>query len=256
MHLFPRFVAILAAAAASGLAQTPQPVMQSFDAASIKPAKPGTRGYSIQPLPGRVSAQNVTLKLLIAEAYHVYDFQISGGPKWLDDDRYDVEAKAAGEATPNKNQLRAMLRSLLADRFSLTIHHDTKEMQVFALEAAKGGTKAQPAKHPDSPVMFRVFQRRQITAENAPLDYLTEALTWLLGRPVLDQSGLEGSFDYKLEWAPDELQIQAQEAPPQTDGSAPSLSAALQQQMGLRLVSKKDAVDLIAVDKAERPTAN
>ncbi len=73
---------------------------------------------------------------------------------------------------------------------------------------------------------------------------------------MLDRSGLEGSFDYKLEWAPDELQIQAQEAPPQTDGSAPSLSAALLQQMGLRLVSKKDAVDLIAVDKAERPTAN
>jgi uncharacterized protein (TIGR03435 family) len=104
--------------------------------------------------------------------------------------------------------------------------------------------------------MFRVFQRRQITAENAPLENLTEALTWILGRPVLDRTGLEGSFDYKLEWSPDETQLRSQEAPPETDGNVPSLAAALQQQVGLRLVSRKGPVDLIMVEKAERPREN
>jgi uncharacterized protein (TIGR03435 family) len=104
--------------------------------------------------------------------------------------------------------------------------------------------------------VFRVYQRRQITAENAPLEHLTETLTWVLGRPVLDQTGLEGAFDYKLEWSPDEAQVRSQEAPPETEGNAPSLNAALQQQLGLKLVSKKGPVELIVVEKAERPIAN
>jgi uncharacterized protein (TIGR03435 family) len=81
-------------------------------------------------------------------------------------------------------------------------------------------------------------------------------LRWLLGRPVLDRTGLEGSFDYKLEWSPDETQLRSQEAPPETDGNAPSLAAALQQQVGLKLVSRKGPADLIVVEKAKRPRAN
>jgi len=203
-----------------------------------------------------VSAQNVTLKLLISEAYHVYEFQISGGPKWIDSDRYDVEAKSAGDVPPTKKQLQTMLQTLLADRFGLTVRHERKEMPVYVLQADKEGPKLRPAMHADAPVMFRVFQRRQITAENAPLENLTDVLTWLLGRPVLDRTGLEGSFDYKLEWSPDELQLQSQEAPPQADGNAPSLGGALQRQLGLRLAALKDLVDLITVEKAERPTGN
>jgi uncharacterized protein (TIGR03435 family) len=226
----------------------------AFGAASIKPARPGVRGYSIRPLPGRMSAENVTLKLLIGEAYNVHDFQISGGPNWIDSDRYDVEAKADGD--PGRKQLRAMLQTLLADRFGLAVRHESREMPVLMLEAAKGGPKLQPAKHPEAPVMFRVFQRRQITAENAPLENLRETLTWLLGRSVLDGTGLQGSFDYHLEWSPDEVQLQSQEAPLQIDGNAPSLGVALQQQMGLKLVSQKGSVNVIAVEKAERPMAN
>jgi uncharacterized protein (TIGR03435 family) len=236
--------------------QTMQAPGSAFDAASIKPAQPGARGYSIRPLPGRVSAENVTLKLLIAEAYAVHDFQVSGGPKWIDSDRYDVEAKAAGDAPPSRKQLRAMLQNLLADRFGLTVRHETREMPVYLLETGKGGPRLQRAKQSQAPVVFRVLQRRQITAENAPLENLTEALTWLLGRPVLDRTGLRGSFDYKLEWSPDDLQLQSQEAPPQTDGNAPSLGGALQQQMGLKLASQRGPVDLIEVENAERPRAN
>jgi len=246
---------IIAFGMAAAHSQSAQMSSAAFDVASIKPARLDARGYSIRPFPGRLSAENVTLKLLIAEAYHVYDFQISG-PKWIDSDRYDLEAKIGGDVPASRTQLRSMLQRLLADRFSLSVRRESKEMSVYMLEADKGESKLQPAKHPDRPVMFRVFQRRQITAENAPLENLTGALAWLLGRPVLDRTGLEGSFDYKLEWSPDEMQLRSQEAPPETDGNAPSLAVALQQQVGLRLVSRKGPVDLILVEKAERPKAN
>src|SRR5215471_8969592 len=154
--------------------QTMQSPHTAFDVASIKPARPEARGYSIRPFPGRLSAENVTLKLLIAEAYHTHDFQISG-PKWIDSDRYDLEAKIGGDVPASRTQLRSMLQRLLADRFSLSVRRESKEMSVYMLEADKGESKLQQAKHPDRPVMFRVFQRRQITAENAPLEYLTEA---------------------------------------------------------------------------------
>ena len=247
---------ILESGLAGAVAQTVPVLDATFDVASIKPAGVGMRGYSIRPLHDRLSAQNVTLKLLIGEAYHVYDFQISGGPRWIDSDRYDVEAKAASDTPPTHSRLREMLQNLLADRFALIVRHEIRERPVYMLEAAKAGPKIEPAKHPDAAVMFRVFQRRQVTSENAPLVYLTEALTLLLGRPVLDRTGLQGNFDYKLEWSPDELQVQSQEAPPQVDGVMPSLVAALQQQMGLRLLSKRSPVDLIVVERAEKPTPN
>ena len=239
----------------SAWSQTEHSPETAFEVASIKPARPEARGYSIRPLPGRLRAENVTLKLLIAEAYHVYDFQISG-PQWIDSERYDLEAKIGGDTPPSKAQLRAMLQKLLADRFGLIVRHQSKEMPVYLLEVGKGGSRLQPARHPDSPVGFRVFQRRQITAENAPLEHLTDTLTWFLGRPVLDLTGLEGSFDYKLEWSPDETQLRSQEAPPEGDGNTPSLAAALQQQIGLKLASGKGPVDLIVVEKATRPKAN
>ena len=245
-----RFLILIAASLACTRAQSGA----AFEAASIKLARPDARGYSIRPLTGRLSAQNVTLKLLIAEAWHVHDFQVSGGPKWIDADRYDVEAKAGGASPPSRTQLRGMLQELLAERFGLSVRQETKQLPVYVLEAANRA-KLPPAKHPEMPVMFRVFQRRQITAENAPLDDLTETLTWLLGRPVLDHTGLEGSFDYKLEWSPDEMQTQSLEAPPQTDRDAPTLAAALGQ-IGLKLVSQKSPVELIVVQKVEKPSPN
>ena len=244
----------LCVALAGAAAQT-TPADGAFDVASIKPAAAGVRGYSIQPLHDRLSARNVTLKHLVSEAYHVYEFQISGGPKWIDSDRFDVEAKAS-IGSPTRRQLREMLRKLLTDRFALTVRQETKEMPVYAIEVEKGGVKIAAAKHPDAAPMFRVYQRRQITAENSTLEYLTEALSILLGKPVLDETGLEGTFDYKLEWSPDELQVQSSEAPPAPDGAAPSLTRAIKDQMGLKLVSKRGPVEFILVESAQKPAAN
>ena len=228
----------------------------AFDSASIKPAKAGVRGYSIRPLPGRLSISNTPLRKLIAAAWHVYDFQVSGGPKWIDQDAYDIEAKAAGDAKPTERQLMSMLQKLLTDRFGLVIHRESKDQAVYALEIAKGGPKFQTSKDVGDPY-FRVFQRRQITAQRATLEYLLEALSFVLGRPAIDKTGLTGLYDYKLEWTPDEVQVASDEnnARP-VDENVPSLTSALQEQLGLRLVSRKGPVEIILVDRAERAAAN
>ena len=235
-------------------AQTPQP---TFDSASIKPAESGVRGYSLQPLPGRLSAKNVSLKQLIGAAWHLHDYQVEGGPKWMDTDRFDIEAKAADSATPpGEKQIMLMLQSLLASRFALSVQHETKEQPVYILQPAKGGLKVHHTPDTTVQVQFRVFQRHQVTSQNAALENLVEALSWVLGRPVIDQSGVSGPVDYKLEWAPDDLQLRSDESPVQTEGSLPSLGSALQEVLGLRLVSQKGPVEIVTVVKAEKPAAN
>jgi uncharacterized protein (TIGR03435 family) len=227
-----------------------------FDSASVKPSKTGERGYSIRPLPGRLSIGNTTLRLMIAAAYHVNDFQISGGPKWLDSERYDIEAKAAADALPTERQMMGMLQQLLADRFGLAIHRETKDLPRYSLELAKGGPKFQASTDQGAPE-FRVFQRRQITARRSTLEPLLGAMAWLLGRPVLDKTGLTGLYDYKLEWTPDQVQLASDETSGRpVDENVPSLTSALQEQMGLRLQSQKGPVEIIVVDRAEKPTAN
>ena len=251
MRFHSRLLLVIACAVATGNGAD-----LAFDVASIKPAPPDARGWSIRPLPGRLRAGNVTLKQLIGEAYHVFDFQISGGPKWVDSDRYDVEAKIEREPVPTHTEMRAMLRNLLEDRFALAVRHESRKMQVYALLTGQSGPKFQRAKDPGGQIVFRVFQRRQITAENARLQNLTETLSYLIGTPVVDRTGLEGTFDYRLEWTPDELQVRSTEAPPQADGDAPRLDGALQQQLGLKLVSQKDQVEVMVVEKADKPTSN
>jgi len=230
---------------------------QAFDAVSIKPASTGVRGYSIRPLPGRLSTQNTTLKQLVAAAYHVNDYQVTGGPKWIDSDRFDIEAKAADAAKPpSDKELMIMLQKLLEQRFAITVRRDTREQQVYALQSGKNGPKLQASKDTTVPVQFRVVQRHLITSVNAPLDHLIETLQWVLGRPVLDQTGLTGPFDYKLEWAPDDLQLRSDESPVQSAASLPSLGSALQETLGLRLVSQKGPVEIINIETAGHPAGN
>jgi uncharacterized protein (TIGR03435 family) len=194
--------------------------------------------------------------MLIAAAYHVNDFQVSGGPKWLDSDHYDIEAKASGDARPTEKQMMAMLQRLLAERFALAIQRENRDLPRYALEIGKGGPKFQESKDTGE-LEFRVFQRRQIIAKRAPLSYMLEAMAWLLGRPIVNETGLDGLYDYKLEWTPDEVQVASDEtAARPKDENVPSLSSALQEQLGLRLRSQKGPVEMITVERAEKPTAN
>ncbi|HLK66896.1 MAG TPA: TIGR03435 family protein [Bryobacteraceae bacterium] len=228
---------------------------QAFEVASVKPAKPGVRGYAIQPVPGGLKVVNASLRMIIAEAWHLYDFQVLGGPKWLDEDRFDIDAKAAGGTQPTKGQLREMLQRLLAERFGVGSHRESRMLPVYVLEVAKGGSKMRRSNDEGDPY-FRLLQRRQITAERAELSLLTVTLSELLGRPVLDKTGLEGKFAYKLEWTPDATQVRSSDQPVGDNDNIPSLSSAVQEQLGLRLSSQKGPVEILVVDRAEKPSAN
>jgi uncharacterized protein (TIGR03435 family) len=215
----------------------------SFDVASVKPANPNAVGSNTDSDPGRVTMQNVTLKRCIMRAYEVPDLQITGGPKWLDESRYDVEARAdhpAGYA-----ELNQMLQTLLAERFHLKLHHETRSLQGYAIVVAKDGLKMKPSAPgtrghtSDNP--------GSVVSTAASISRLALKLSVLLKVPVVDESGVNGSFDFTLHWIPDG-------AADPTAG--PSLFTAMQEQLGLRLEGRKVPTDMLVVDHAEPPSAN
>ena len=127
---------------------------------------------------------------------------------------------------------------------------------MYLLQPAKAAVKVQQTKDAAAEVVFRVYQRRQITSRNAPLSYLIESLSRILGRPVVDRTELTGAYDYTLDWAPDVLQLPSDENAVQSDGSRPSLGAALQDQLGLRLSQQHGPVDILNVNRAQKPNVN
>ncbi len=278
-------------------AQTPTPTPSpapTFDVASVKPNKTGGMGVRIMFQPGgRFNADNITLKFLVRLAYDVQDFQISGGPPWLNSDRYDIEAKAEGppegdmrtmteeQRQADMKRRRLMLQALLADRFKLTLHKESKEAPIYALVVAKNGPKmkelppepppapdADPKDPPDKPdpkhmVMGRGGMRMgrgELTGNGVKLSFLAEALSNPLGRTVVDKTGLKGDYNFELKWTPDESQGPgfrgAGDAPPPPDANGPSIFTAIQEQLGLKLESQKGPVDLLVIDHAEKASEN
>ena len=208
---------------------------QTFEVASIKPSAPGARGPTIyNPTQSRFAISAITLKSLVAYAYDVRDFQISGGPKWLDTDQFEIVAKPEGPVTSER--ILAMTRSLLAERFALKLHRESKEMPVLALQIAKGGPKLQPATGTGPEVRGG---KGRLVAKNVTMAmFAAQLAARVLDRPVLDRTGLAGEFDIQLEWSPDDL------------------FASLQEQLGLKLEAQKGQVEVWVIDHAERPSAN
>jgi uncharacterized protein (TIGR03435 family) len=264
--------------AAGGLFAQSAAVPLTFEVASIKPSAPDARGTSItlKP-PNGMEATNAPLRMLITFAYNIRDFQLSGGPGWTGTERFDILAKA--ERSPNsesvpddprkmtdaqrakkQEEMRERVRALLAERFQLTIHHETREAPVYALVVAKGGSKLQAVQEaPDGPMGLR-GGRGQLTGMAAALPMLANVLSTQLGRPVIDKTELKGKYDFKLEWTPDPGQgpqpPAGVEVPPPPDVEGPSIFTALQEQLGLRLESQKGPVETIVIDRVEKPSGN
>ena len=194
---------------------------------------------------------------MIRFAYDVRDFQITGGPNWLDSDRFDIVAKPeteiARDAAGNE-KLRLMLRALLTERFRLAIHRDTKEETVYSLVAGRNGPKIALA-GPDSKGPQLVMTRGTLTAQKIPLDMFVKTLAGNLGRDVIDNTGLTGEYDFSLRWTPEAGQ-QLGPLPGQEDREGASIFTALQEQLGLKLESKKAPVEIIVVDHAEKALEN
>ncbi len=280
-----RGMALMVLAAAGAFAQ-PATAPLTFEVATIKPSSGDDRRSAMMIQPGGgFSASGVTFKTLLTLTYDVREFQISGGPKWIDTDRFDVTAKAERGAATNadskpprpmlrmsdqerkttQEQLAQRLQVLFADRFHLVVHKETKEQQVYALVVGKGGSKLQATKDGVSQRqgMMRMG-RGSVEGQGVPLDVLIRAISGQLGRPVIDRTGLSGNFDIKLQWTPDPGQAPrpfgdappAGVEPPPSDPNGPSIFTALQEQLGLRLESQKGPVDLIVIDRVEKPSEN
>jgi uncharacterized protein (TIGR03435 family) len=228
---------------------------------------------NISTYPGRFTASNATLKFLIQAAYRVRDDQIVGGPRWLDSVRYDIVAKAPGSV--KQEDYRALLQGLLADRFQLSLHRDTRMLQTYELTVAKGGLKIK-AIEPSESGAVEVSQggakpkgggslgRGQLTAKRASMAQLAGMLSNSIHADVQEKTGISGLFDVELRWEPDEREaaIIKPGAPPSeastatSDLSGPSIFAALQDQLGLKLQSRKAPVEILVIDHAATPSEN
>lgn len=251
----------------------------SFEVASIKHDPNPCGGCAIRfdmGGPDRYAPTNITAKWLIELAYGIKDFQLSGGPSWVSSQGFDIDAKvddvtasqiAHLSRDQQEKQKYLMLRSLLADRFNLKITPGTKYLPMYAIVLAKGGPKLTPAGRGSdgltSPLPRTGFTIRSgvctITASSEPISQLASMLSTQLGRLVLDQTGVKGTYDFKLQFAV-ETGPGGAPLPPAQRGTgtetAPSLFSAIQEQLGLRLKSTKAPVETIAIDHIEEPSAN
>jgi uncharacterized protein (TIGR03435 family) len=247
-----------------------------FAVATIKPNNKNN-GWRLEFTPDGFTARGVFLRQVIQEAYGVYEEnRMYGGPTWLTSERFDIEAKidsadAAGFRDFSLDQRRFMLQRLLADRFKLTIHRETKELPAYALLVAKSGPKLHESK-PDTIYHSQIKGVDGLVTRSGRgyLDgqgFSTTALAQLLypsaGILVVDKTGLTGSYDFSLHWTPDDVSTpmaKATEGGTQeaaaSDFSGPSLFTALQEQLGLKLVPMKFPLEVIVIDHVEMPSEN
>ena len=218
----------------------------AFEVASVKLTPPGNNGMSISLPPGRFTAGNASLKLLMVNAFDVLTFQIVGGPGWMDSDRFDIDAKTPDNISGKQGY--EMLQTLLADRFQLKIHREMREMPIYTLVVGKNGPKLNPAKEGERP-MVSGRGRGRMEFQKVSVQTLALNLAGNMDRIVLDRTGLTGDFDFTLEWNPDLGQ-------PDPDQSKPSIFTALTEQLGLRLESTRGPVEVLVIDHAEKPSEN
>lgn len=270
----------------------------SFEVASIKKHFPDGVGGPTRIFMGGVDVSqfhvsNLTAKMLIASAYSIKDFQIAGGPSWISSEHWDIDAKvddslaAQLQKLPRQQQqaqTALMLRSLLIDRFKLQITWSTREGSILALVVAKGGPKLKkvPPPDPTAPTALPApppasgalptpppgmatgesINGVQMGSANAvPIANLVSRLSLLLGQPVVDHTGLKGTYQYTLQFA--ESSLPAADRPPSSgaeppgfNSDAPSIFTALQDQLGLKLEPAKGPIDTITIDHIEEPSPN
>ncbi|HKD09427.1 MAG TPA: TIGR03435 family protein [Bryobacteraceae bacterium] len=259
MRVAAALVVALGVALAFAQAQTtPAP---RFEVASLKPSPPGGRFGGVRPAPGgeRYVATNATLTLLLMVAYRVKPDQITGGPAWIATDTYDMNAKAAGPSTVE--DLHLMLQDLIAERFKLKFHYENKDLPMYALTVDSSGPKMKrhDAENSGEPWIDQsVTQVVQVkmSAKFSPMDYFAWRLGQSLDRPVVDQTGLKGGYDFDLNFTRDLPQgipegALINGAP--VDTSGPTVFEALKRQLGLKLTAQKGPVPVIVIDHVEKP---
>jgi uncharacterized protein (TIGR03435 family) len=225
-----------------------------FEVASVKPANITDLRASIQADGGRFLA-SATLKALVGFAYDVEDHNIVGGPSWITSGAWLVDARTGGTTPSPLPELQQMLQSLLADRFKLAVHRETREESVYELLSVKSGSKLKAAAAPGPPRLHN--GRGQLGGQSVDTGMLARMLSGRLGRVVIDKTGFTGRYDFELTWVP---------APGERDDGAiagsisdpegPALFTGLQEQLGLRLQSAKGPVPYLVIDRVEKSDPN
>jgi bla regulator protein blaR1 len=266
-------------------AQTPMPLPASFESAAITPnTSGGMHGFArVQEHPGTFNAKNMNTAMLVSFAYGVKLFQVSGGPAWINTARYNITAKwdpTQGEQwqkLPRDQRdvpFRLMLQSLLADRFKLQVRHEAQVSPVYALVVAESGSKLQEAKpgdanseqgtggvtgglvrsnHTTALMGWGKFSGQALTTAD-----IANALSMQVGRVVVDETGLKGTYDITLQWTPDQKPQMGQEmpaSPPAADAS-PALLTAIEEQLGLTLKPQTAPIDTVVIESVEEPSQN
>ncbi len=261
----------------------------AFEVASVKVNKSGDGRVALFGQPGgRFNATNVTLQMLISTAFGtpqpLPNFQILGGPEWIRSDRFDIVAKAPGDASLGPDgQMSLMVRTLLKERFDLVVHNETRELPVYALVMARADRRPGPQLKPaavDCAAMGRgrggapppmpqpgeqMLCGIRLTPGNlagggSSMAQFAFAISRFVNRPVLEKTELAGNFDFDLQWTPEQMPPAAPAGPPGApllppiDPNGPSIFTAVQEQLGLKLDSTRGPVDVVVIDRAERPT--
>jgi uncharacterized protein (TIGR03435 family) len=235
----------------------------SFEVATIKPSKPDAPGKYLTVQGNRMISANFSLADYISFAYGVHSKQVTGLPAWAETEKFDITAKPDIDGTPSDKQLKGMVQKLLAERFKLTFHHDKRELSVYILSVSKAGNKMTKEESDPNGLPGLGFRGKlgDLIVRNATMGDFTGLMqSMVLDRPVLDQTGLTGRWDFTLLWTPDDSQfagIGARIPPPADNASAPpNLYTAIQEQIGLKLEATKAEADVLVIDKAEKPTDN
>ena len=248
-----RLTKVLLALATVPIFAPAQPV-KAFDVAAIRPHDPNepTRDDTLPG--GRVIFRNLTAKALFEFAWNVRHDQTSGEPAWFDQP-YDIDAKADVTFELTSEQLRLPLRTLFEDRFKLTAHRESREMPVYDLVIAPGGTKLRAAA-PDETVAAKWLSRNHIVAQKISVTTIVKMLSANpdIQRNITDRTGLAGDFDFTLRWTPLPPLLNAADPAPEPEG--PSIFEALVEQLGLKLITKKGPDEFVVIDHVEPPSAN
>ena len=240
-----------------------------FEVASVKPSMEKT--MSVRVMPGARLVATASLKLLIMKAYGLQYARVIGGPEWINDDRFEIQAKAAQDTNPA--QVMTMRQNLLEERFRMRMHRENREVPVYDLVVDKGGAKLAPTKirecppsdtltppaQPDAAAPAPCGQMRivpsasgvRMEGDHVPITELIRVMgVGLPDRPVLDRTNLAGLFDIRLHF------IEERPGAPDSDSSGPTMFMAVQEQLGLKLESSKGPVEFLIIDHVEHPTAN
>jgi uncharacterized protein (TIGR03435 family) len=243
-----------------------QPERRSFEVDTVKSGDPIDPHWGVGfGSNGRFRANNASLQMLLVFAYKLQTQQISGGPKWVNSEKFSIEAEASS-ATPSGpvdiGQIRLMLQALLADRFKLVVHRSTIESKIYELLVRSGGSKLKEAGANDGRVGLRIEPGGAIVGAASPISPLVDYLSEKLQRSVIDKTGLSGKYDFTLKrWTSSLGPLDA----PQDEGEAPrtsdsspsrSLFAALQEDLGLKLQPGKGPIEMLIIDQVQKPDPN